>query len=363
MTQITLPIDAAQSGQVRQRAPRLTPSTLTRPDVGIRRSRPGVPAAAAVLLATGLAVSAAHAQSQKFPSKPLRILVTIGPGSVGDIISRVLADPLSRQMGQPVLVDNRPGAGGNVAAEIAAKSAPDGYTLFLTTISTHGINPSLYGKLAFDPIKDFAPVILLATNPNMLVVHPSMPVKNVKDLIALARKRPGEITFSSGGSGTSQHMAGEMFAMSTGTKLIHVPYKSTPASANAVLSGETMIAFASVPVVIEQVKAGRLRSLGVTSGKRMATLPDMPTLAESGVAGFDVSGWFGYSVPAGTPEAIVNQLNGEFRKAVADPGVRPKLQAQGMDLTESSPAEFAAFIRSEIERWTKVVRATGAKVE
>ncbi len=316
-------------------------------------------AAAAALVLAG--VPAAHAQ--KFPSKPLRILVTIGPGSVGDILSRVLADPLARQMGQPVVVDNRPGAGGNVAAEIAAKSPADGYTLFLTTISTHGINPSLYGKLAFDPIRDFAPVILLATNPNMLVVHPSMPVKNVKDLIALAKKRPGEITFSSGGSGTSQHMAGEMFAMSTGTRLIHVPYKSTPASANAVLAGETMIAFASVPVVIEQVKAGRLRSLGVTSGKRMATLPEMPTLAESGVPGFDVSGWFGYSVPAGTPEAIVNQLNGEFRKAIADPGVRPKLQAQGMDLTESTPGEFAALIRSEIDRWTKVVRATGAKVE
>ena len=328
-------------------------------------------ASAALILMSGLSLllplphnpllGAAHAQ--KFPTKPLRILVTIGPGSVGDIISRVMAEPLSRQMGQPVLVDNRPGAGGNVAAEIAAKSPPDGYTLFLTTVSTHGINPSLYSKLAFDPIRDFAPVILLATNPNMLVVHPSMPVGNVKELIALAKKRPGEITFSSGGSGTSQHMAGELFGMMTGTKLVHVPYKSTPLSANAVLSGETMIAFASVPVVIEQVKGGRLRSLGVTSAKRMASLPDMPTLNETGVPGFDVGGWFGFSVPAGTPESIVNQLNSEFRKAIADPGVRQKLMAQGMDLTESSPEQFAAFIRSEIDRWTKVVRATGAKVE
>jgi tripartite-type tricarboxylate transporter receptor subunit TctC len=315
----------------------------------------------AALSAASLPLS--DAMAQKFPVKPLRILVTIGPGSVGDIISRVVADPLSRQMGQPVLVDNRPGAGGNVAAEIAARSPADGYTLFLTTVSTHGINPALYGKLAFDPIKDFAPVILLATNPNMLVVHPSMPVKNVKELIALAKKRPGEVTFSSGGSGTSQHMAGELFGMMTGTKLVHVPYKSTPASANAVISGETMIAFASVPVVIEQAKAGRLRSLGVTSVKRMASLPDMPTLAETGIPGFDVSGWFGFSVPAGTPEPIVNQLNGEFRKAIAEPGVRQKLMAQGMDLTESSPEQFAAFIRSEIDRWTKVVRATGAKVE
>ena len=320
-------------------------------------------AAAALAAVLCAPFAAPDAFAQKFPSKPLRILVTIGPGSVGDIISRVMADPLSRQMGQPVVVDNRPGAGGNVAAELAARAPADGYTLFLTTISTHGINPSLYAKLNFDPIKDFAPIILLATNPNMLVVHPSMPVKNVKDLIALARKRPGEITFSSAGSGTSQHMAGELFAMMSSTKLVHVPYKSTPASATAVLSGETMIAFASVPVVLESVKAGRLRSLGVTSAKRMATVPEMATLAETGLPGFDVGGWFGFSATGGTPEPVVAQLNGEFRKAIAEPGVRQKLMAQGMDLTESSPAEFSAFIRSEIERWRKVVQATGAKVE
>ncbi len=327
----------------------------------LRRAAATAPVALAAAL---VSLSAApEAAAQKFPSKPLRILVTIGPGSVGDIISRVMADPLSRQMGQPVVVDNRPGAGGNVAAELAARSPADGYTLFLTTISTHGINPSLYSKLNFDPIKDFAPIILLATNPNMLVVHPSMPVKNVKDLIALARKRPGEITFSSAGSGTSQHMAGELFGMITGTKLVHVPYKSTPASATAVLSGETMIAFASVPVVLESVKAGRLRSLGVTSAKRMAAVPEMATLSETGVPGFDVGGWFGFSATGGTPDPIVAQLNGEFRKAIAEPGVRQKLMAQGMDLTESSPAEFSTFIRSEIERWRKVVQATGAKVE
>ena len=334
---------------------RLPPDTFLSTEL-----RGAVPALAAALLSLG---AATEASAQKFPSKPLRILVTIGPGSVGDIISRVMADPLSRQMGQPVVVDNRPGAGGNVAAEVAARSPADGYTLFLTTISTHGINPSLYAKLNFDPIKDFAPIILLATNPNMLVVHPSMPVKNVKDLIALARKRPGEITFSSAGSGTSQHMAGELFAMMSGTKLVHVPYKSTPASATAVLSGETMIAFASVPVVLESVKAGRLRSLGVTSAKRMATVPEMATLAETGLPGFDVGGWFGFSATGGTPEPVVAQLNGEFRKAIAEPGVRQTLMAQGMDLTESSPAEFSAFIRSEIERWRKVVQATGAKVE
>jgi tripartite-type tricarboxylate transporter receptor subunit TctC len=319
---------------------------------------------ASVILPAALrAADGAWAQAPKYPTKPIRLLVTLGPGSAGDNLSRLMADGLSRSLGQQVVVDNRPGAGGNVAAELAARAAPDGYTLFITTISTHGINPTLYGKLNFDPIKDFAPIILLATNPNMLVVHPSMPVKNVKDLIALARKRPGEITFSSAGSGTSQHMAGELFAMMSGTKLVHVPYKSTPASATAVLSGETMIAFASVPVVLESVKAGRLRSLGVTSAKRMAAVPEMATLAETGLPGFDVGGWFGFSATGGTPEPIVAQLNGEFRKAIAEPGVRQKLMAQGMDLTESSPAEFSTFIRSEIERWRKVVQATGAKVE
>jgi tripartite-type tricarboxylate transporter receptor subunit TctC len=305
----------------------------------------------------------AVAQAPKFPTKPLRILVTLGPGSAGDNLSRVMADGLSRQLGQQVIVDNRPGAGGNVAAELAARAAPDGYTLFITTISTHGINPSLYSKLNFDPIKDFAPIILAASSPNMLVVHPSLPVKSVKDFIALARQKPGEITYSSGGTGTSQHMAGELFGMLTGTRLTHIAYKSTPLSVNAVLSGETVASFASVSVVSGIVQSGKLRTLGVTNAKRIPSLPDLPTIAESGVPGFAIAAWFGFSATGGTPEPIVNLLNAEMRKVLQDPPTRQKLAAQGMDVLDSTPSEFAAYIRSEIELWRKVVRASGAKAQ
>jgi tripartite-type tricarboxylate transporter receptor subunit TctC len=324
-------------------------------------------AAAAALIvaaATGLAtVADALAQAPKFPTKPIRILVTLGPGSAGDNLSRVMADGLSRQFGQQVIVDNRPGAGGNVAAELAARAAPDGYTLFITTISTHGINPSLYSKLNFDPIKDFAPIILAASSPNMLVVHPSLPVKSVKDFIALARKQPGELTYSSGGTGTSQHMAGELFGMLTGTKLTHIAYKSTPLSVNAVLSGETIASFASVSVVSGIVQSGKLRTLGVTNAKRIPSLPDLPTLAESGVPGFAIAAWFGFSATGGTPEPIVNLLNAEMRKVLQDAPTRQKLAAQGMEVLDSTPGEFAAYIRSEIELWRKVVQASGAKAQ
>jgi tripartite-type tricarboxylate transporter receptor subunit TctC len=326
-----------------------------------RPASPAVIAASLSVTASLLLAGAAFAQAPKFPTKPLRILVTLGPGSAGDNLSRVMADGLSRQLGQQVVVDNRPGAGGNVAAELAARAAPDGYTLFITTISTHGINPSLYGKLNFDPIKDFAPIILAASSPNMLVVHPSLPVKSVKDFIALARQKPGELTFSSGGTGTSQHMAGELFGMLTGTRLTHIAYKSTPLSVNAVLSGETIASFASVSVVSGIVQSGKLRTLGVTNAKRIPSLPDLPTIAESGVPGFAIAAWFGFSATGGTPEPIVNLLNGEMRKVLQDPPTRQKLAAQGMDVLDSTPAEFAAYIRSEIELWGKVVRASGAK--
>jgi tripartite-type tricarboxylate transporter receptor subunit TctC len=313
----------------------------------------------------GLALAApglALAQAQ-FPSKPVRIVVTLAAGSAGDILSRVLADPLSRSTGQNFIVDNRPGAGGNVAGEIVAKSPPDGYNLFLTTISTHGINPSLYSKMPFDPIRDFAPIVLCASSPNVLVVHPSMPVANVKQLIALAKTKPGELTFSSGGSGTSQHMSGELFSLMAGVKMTHVPYKGTPQSVTAVMSGEIAMSFASVPVAASSAKAGKLKALGVTSAKRVAAWPDMVTIAESGLPGFDVAAWFGYAAPAGTPDPIIRRLNDEFRKALADPGVRDKLGQQGMEVLQSSPEEFAAYIKSEIAKWAKVVKASGAKAD
>ena len=310
-----------------------------------------------------IAVPATVLAQSDYPSRSIRMIVPFAPGGISDVLGRLIAQRLGSSLGQQVVVDNRPGAGGNVAAELAARAAPDGYTLFITTISTHGINPSLYGKLNFDPIKDFAPIILAASSPNMLVVHPSLPVRSVKEFIALARQKPGELTFSSGGTGTSQHMAGELFGMLTGTKLTHVAYKSTPLSINAVLSGETIASFASVSVVSGIVQSGKLRSLGVTNAKRIPALPDLPTIAESGVHGFAIAAWFGFSATGGTPEPIVNLLNGEMRKVLQDPPTRQKLAAQGMDVLDSTPAEFAAYIRSEIELWGKVVKASGARAQ
>lgn len=303
------------------------------------------------------------AQAQTYPTKPVRIVVTIGPGSAGDLLSRLLAEPLAKGLGQSVIVDNRPGAGGNLAASIVAKSPPDGYNLFLTTISTHGINPTLYRELPFDPIRDFAPITLSATSPNVLVVHPSLPASNVKQLIAFAKQRPGEITYSSGGTGTSQHMSGALFDLMAGIRTSHVPYKATPQSVTAVMSGEVVMSFASVSVAQPSVRAGKLRGLGVTSGKRVSTWPDMPTIAETGLPGFDVAAWFGYSATGGTPTAVVQRLNSELRKAQNDPTVRSRLNEQGMEVLESSPEEFSRYIRDEITKWGKVVKAAGARAD
>ena len=310
-----------------------------------------------------LVMAATGVGAQQYPVKTVRIVVTLGPGSAGDLLTRLLAEPLGRSLGQTVIADNRPGAGGNLAAEIVAKAPPDGYTLFLTTISTHGINPTLYSKLPFDPVRDFAPITLSASSPNVLVVHPSMPVASVTQLIAFAKARPGELTFSSGGAGTSQHMSGELFNLMSGIKTTHVPYKATPQSMAAVMSGEVVMSFASVPVAQATVKSGKLRGLGVTSGKRVAAWPEMATIAESGLPGFDVAAWFGYAATGGTPPAIVNRLNEEFRKAQRDPAIREKLVAQGMEVTESTPEEFARYIREEIAKWAKVVKASGARAD
>ena len=303
------------------------------------------------------------AQAQTYPTKPVRIVVTIGPGSAGDLLSRLLAEPLAKGLGQSVIVDNRPGAGGNLAASIVAKSPPDGYNLFLTTISTHGINPTLYRELPFDPIRDFAPITLSATSPNVLVVHPSLPASNVKQLIAFAKQRPGEITYSSGGTGTSQHMSGALFDLMAGIRTSHVPYKATPQSVTAVMSGEVVMSFASVSVAQPSVRAGKLRGLGVTSGKRVSAWPHMPTIAETGLPGFDVAAWFGYSATGGTPTAVVQRLNSELRKAQNDPTVRSRLNEQGMEVLESSPEEFSRYIRDEITKWGKVVKAAGARAD
>ncbi len=308
-------------------------------------------------------LGAGPAAGQDYPVKPVRLLVTLPPGSSSDIVARVLGEGLSRALGQQFLVDNRPGAAGNVAAAVAAKAPPDGYTLLVSTFSTHGTNPSLYSQLGFHPVRDFVPIALLASNPNVLVVLPSTPVKSVKELIALARARPGEVTYSSGGAGTSQHMAGEFFQQLAGVKLTHVPYKGTPQGMNGVLSGEVVFMFPSVPVAIGNVKAGRLRGLGVTSAKRVAWWPEMPSIAESALPGFDVSAWFGLSAPARTPDAVVNRLNAEANKVLVTPAVRNNLNNQGMEVHGGSPQEYARFINAELARWAKVVKTSGIKLD
>ena len=314
-----------------------------------------------VAVGAAIGMTAVSATAQQYPTKPVRIVVTLGPGSAGDMLSRLLADPVGKGLGQQVIVDNRPGAGGNVAAQIVAKSPPDGYNLFLTTISTHGINPTLYSTLPFDPVKDFAPITLSASSPNVLVIHPSMPVKTIKQLIAIAKSRPGELSYSSGGGGTSQHMSGELFGTMAGVKMTHVPYRATPLSVSSVISGETVMSFASVSVAQETVKSGRLRGLGVTSNKRVLAWPEMPTIDEAGLPGFDVAAWFGFSATGGTNPEIIRRLNTEFRKAQKDPAVSERLVKQGMQVLESTPEEFSRYIVDEIAKWAKVVKASGAK--
>jgi tripartite-type tricarboxylate transporter receptor subunit TctC len=309
-----------------------------------------------------LALAASVSLAQTYPNKPVRIFVTIGPGAAADVLTRVVGEELGKRLGQPIVVENRAGAGGNIAGEAVAKSPPDGYALLMASSSTHGANASIYPNMPFDPIKDFAPVTLVATNPNVLVVPPSLGVNTLAELLELAKRKPGELTYASGGTGTSMHISGEVLNMLAGVKVQHIPYKSTPLAINAVLAGEVSMTYASAPTAMSQVRAGKLKALGLTSAKPLASMPDMPTLASLGLQGYDVSAWFGLAAPAGTPEAIINRLNAETIAVMAMPSVREKLVGQGMEPLSSTPAEFGAFIRAEIERLGKVVKASGAKV-
>ena len=315
------------------------------------------------VLAIALAwIIAGSATAQPYPSKPIRIFVTIGPGAAADVLTRMVAEKLAPRLGTAIVIENRAGAGGNIAADAVAKAVPDGYTLLMASSSTHGANVSVYPKLPFDPIKDFAPIVLVATNPNVLVVPPALGVNSLAELLALAKQKPGELTYASGGTGTSMHISGEVLAMLGGVKLQHIPFKSTPEAINAALAGEVSMTFASAPTAMSQVKAGKLKALGLTSERPLPSLPEVQPLAAQGLAGFDVSAWFGLAAPAGTPEPVINRLNSDTLAVLAMPEVREKFAALGMEPLGSTPAEFGAFIRSEIERLGKVVRASGARV-
>jgi tripartite-type tricarboxylate transporter receptor subunit TctC len=316
----------------------------------------------ALVLGAAFAFSAA-VSAQEYPQKPIKLVVTLSPGSTSDILARTVGEHMAKSLGQPVVVENRPGLGGNIAGEAVAKSPADGYTLLLATISSHGINPSLFAKMPYDAVRDFTPIVALASSPNALIVGPEVPVGSVKELVALVKAKQGDINYSSAGIGTSHHLGAELFGSMIGAKMTHVPYKGSPDAVTAVATGQVTLMVPNIPNALPLAKAGKLKLLAVTTPKRLAWLPDVPTVAESGLPGYEVIAWFGLVAPAGTPPAIVQRLNAEAMKALADPGVRQALTAQGFDIMGGTPAEFGAFMKSEIDKWGRVVKASGAKVE
>jgi len=300
--------------------------------------------------------------AQNYPAKPLRIIVPFPAGGTTDILARAIGQKLTEEWKQPVLIDNRPGAGANIGAEVAAKAPPDGYTLFgISTI--HCINPSLYSKLAYDPIRDFTPVTLVAETSQVLAVHPSLPVKTVKEFIAYAKARPSQLNYSSAGNGSQPHLTAEMFKVQTGIDYVHVPYKGAPPAMVDLLAGQVALTFATAPSAVPHVKSGKIRALGVSTAKRISALPEVPTIAEAGVAGFEASGSNGLVVPAGTPAAIVERLNTTIVKIVNEPAMRKYLSEQGADPHTMSSAEYGNYLKAEVAKWAKVVKASGAKID
>jgi tripartite-type tricarboxylate transporter receptor subunit TctC len=320
-------------------------------------------ALAAAAFALAALAAAAPAPAQNYPTKPIRIVVPFPPGGFSDVFGRVLAGKFNESWGQPVLVDNRPGAGGNIGADIVAKSAPDGYTLVMGTIGTHAINATLFSKMPYDPVRDFAAVAFVVEAEGLLVVHPSVPVKTVKELVALAKARPGELTFSSAGSGTTSHLAGELFKSMTKTDMVHVPYKGNVPAITGLLSGESSMLFATLPTVLPQVQAGRLRGIAVLGGRRSVALPQFPTLAEAGLKGFEVNNWTGLFAAAGTPQAVVAKLNAETNRVMKLPEVQSRLPKEGLAHVAMSPEQFGAFVKAEKEKWAPLVKASGAKAD
>jgi len=296
-----------------------------------------------------------------WPSKPIRMILPFPPGGGTDILGRLIADRLSASLGQPVVTENRGGAGGNVGAEAAAKSAPDGYTLVLVAPSL-AISPTLYSRLNYDPVKDLAPISLVATVPNVMVTQPSMPGE-LKEFIATVKAKPGALNFGSGGAGTSNHLAGELFNLVAGTKLVHIPYKGVNLAMQDVLSGNVHLVFIGIPAAAPHIKAGKLRALALVAPQRSSALPDVPTVAEAGLPDFEVTTWYGVLAPAGTPRNLINRLNGELVKIMHAPELREKLAATGTEPLTSTPEEFSAYIRKEIAKWGDVIRKAGVKAD
>lgn len=314
------------------------------------------------LLSAALGAAQTAVAADTYPVRPIRMIVAYPPGGGTDQVGRVMADQLAQQLGQNVVVDNRGGATGNIGTELAARAVPDGYTLLMGNVAPNAVNVSMFRKLGFDPVKDFAPVSLVAVTPNILVAHPSVPVKTVKDLVTLAKAKPGVLNFPSAGVGSSSHLAGEMLKSMAGIDMVHVPYKGGGPALIATISGQVQIMFATMPAAMPHVKSGKVRPVAVTTAKRSLAMPDLLTIAESGVPGYEAATWYGLLAPARTPRPVIDRLHGETVKILAGP-TRQRLEAQGFEPDGGTPTAFAAYIKSEITKWAKVIKEAGIPAE
>jgi len=315
------------------------------------------------LLVAACAFYASGAFAQAYPSKPIKMIVGFPPGGGTDVVARVISAKVQEWWGQPVTVENRPGATGTIGADAVAKSAPDGYTLIMGHVNSTGLAPNLFPKLPYDPIKDFAAVSYVGYVPNVLAVHPSIPAKSVKELVALLKANPGKYNYASSGNGSTQHIAGEVFKQLTGTSIVHVPYKGSGDAIKDLLAGVVAMNFDTMPPVMPHIQAGKLHGLAISTPKRLAQLPDVPTFAEEGITGFDVTNWYGVMAPAGTPREIVAKLNADINKAMQVPEVRTRLENVGTQLREMSVAEFDAFMKAEVAKYAKIIKDTGVRIE
>ncbi|MBI2509762.1 MAG: tripartite tricarboxylate transporter substrate binding protein [Betaproteobacteria bacterium] len=313
-------------------------------------------------LAAATLPAAAQAQAA-YPARTIRFVVPCPPGGIADVFARVIGQKFNEAWGQQVVVENRTGAGGNIAAEFVARSPADGYTLVMGSIGTHSVNVSLFRKLPYDPVRDFAPVALVMEADGLLVVHPSVPVKTVKELIALARARPGQLTYASAGNGTASHLAGELFKMMAKVDMVHVPYKGNAPAITDLLGGQTSLLFATMPTVLPQVQAGRLRAIAVTGPVRSPAAPDLPSIAEAALPGFEVTNWIGIFAPAGTPRDAVTKLNSETIRIMRAPEIQNRLLNEGAKSPAKTPEEFGAYVRAEIAKWAKVIQQAGIRVD
>jgi len=316
-----------------------------------------------MLVAVASATVALPTAAQPYPSKPVRLVVPFPPGGSLDNAARLIAQKLTETWGQSVVVENKPGAGGNIGADMVAKSPPDGYTILLGALSTHAVNPSLYKTMPYDAAKDFAPITLVAITPNVLVVNASSPVQNVKEFFAYTKANPGKLSFGSGSIGSGGHLAGELYKVETGTDSVHVPFKGGAPATQALLAGDTQFMFDNLANAMAQVKGGKLRALAVTTAKRSPLAPELPTMAEAGLPGFDISTWFGLFAPAGTPKDIVAKWNADVTKILNAPDVRARFIADGAEPAPTTPEQFAQFIAAELTKYARIVKASGAKVD